>query len=1036
MADPVLSDVLVNVGITPFDGTGDSGQVPFSKYNKAVTYLFPNITTLTANVAANTLAAAAANTAAGTATTAANAATAAAGTATTNAATALAQANAAIALANTYQTAITANTNASGSRRLALSAFPNIYPDQPLVDSYTGIKAAFAAIALARRTSGISYTLVWDCSVLCSVNTDYTRPLFIEPYTFVDFEGAGQVITDNVGIPTFVFAYCQGCIWNGLNVSYRGAGAPIDHQALIPSGARSYNNNSGAFNTTTLTNYMKAGGTCPDNRVAITFTGQTAIWPGDSLMYATIMFTGDTHNNKFTGSRFTVPPGTTANLMNPWLISGTLNWLAGTSVTSSTTANIASTSAIPYCNEFNDTIMDGFLMGVQGTGMNFIFNNTKMIRYSDLQNVDGSQIGGLNAVNSAYPSTNPWFPPPHGFYIPDPDASFYAANPLYTNRSIKQTYDYGVPVGFQMGRRTTNGSGTCCSFKGPLANDMVIDDYTSLRPDGFADVITYVTNNKYGTMKNVYASFDSSLPVITEQQGYGKNPIWGLRFPAQLPYVYAVMTNITIRDKAATSFAFPVGSFTNTNNANCSLTGFKVYVNDWSGTDYCGFGVAGTNMEVDCAIFFNSYSATTTARGCINQGAGILQQSTLYYRMYGFRSPIITFVSYAGNSGLLNTPWVGGSTNNYVLNFSDASVRYATLTNGSTAVSWQQALNGTAFTFTAIPSGTTATLSAASALALGTGTYNVTINGGLFVMNVIQGACTFTSSVTTATTVNATITGTTPSLTVSVGGLLIQNYTQLKNRLAISGTGISSSNLIGAGFGNVIKIDDITNQYFESCLASTETDTWAFEWTGSPTGMNFQIPTIILPSAMAIVAATWSVSAAPLGTSQNAASGSLGWSGAQNAITTSMLPVTLGLGANTVTGAPVQAPLSSGGTQRNIILSANVGTAWNVATAYVAGNKVFYLGVSYICATANTGQTPPNATYWTVNLSAAWSSATAYVAGNKVSLNGQNYIAIASSTNQTPPNTTYWNVDTTADGFDGTGICKVTLVCALVTALL
>lgn len=40
--------------------------------------------------------------------------------------------------------------------------------------------------------------------------------------------------------------------------------------------------------------------------------------------------------------------------------------------------------------------------------------------------------------------------------------------------------------------------------------------------------------------------------------------------------------------------------------------------------------------------------------------------------------------------------------------------------------------------------------------------------------------------------------------------------------------------------------------------------------------------------------------------------------------------------------------------------------AYNAEASYVVGNKVFYLGSSYICKLATTGNAPPNTTYWQV----------------------------------------------------------------------
>jgi Tfp pilus assembly protein PilV len=47
--------------------------------------------------------------------------------------------------------------------------------------------------------------------------------------------------------------------------------------------------------------------------------------------------------------------------------------------------------------------------------------------------------------------------------------------------------------------------------------------------------------------------------------------------------------------------------------------------------------------------------------------------------------------------------------------------------------------------------------------------------------------------------------------------------------------------------------------------------------------------------------------------------------------------------------------------------------AWNSATPYVANRVVSYNGAFYRCVSAHTGQTPPNATYWTATTAAATS---------------------------------------------------------------
>lgn len=62
---------------------------------------------------------------------------------------------------------------------------------------------------------------------------------------------------------------------------------------------------------------------------------------------------------------------------------------------------------------------------------------------------------------------------------------------------------------------------------------------------------------------------------------------------------------------------------------------------------------------------------------------------------------------------------------------------------------------------------------------------------------------------------------------------------------------------------------------------------------------------------------------------------------------------------NLKTGVPNTAEMSIQRLPMNIIPD------WNSATAYVVGNKVYYNGVTYLCATNNTNSAPPNANWTT-----------------------------------------------------------------------
>jgi len=100
--------------------------------------------------------------------------------------------------------------------------------------------------------------------------------------------------------------------------------------------------------------------------------------------------------------------------------------------------------------------------------------------------------------------------------------------------------------------------------------------------------------------------------------------------------------------------------------------------------------------------------------------------------------------------------------------------------------------------------------------------------------------------------------------------------------------------------------------------------------------------------------------------------------------------------------------------------------AYNVATAYIAGNQVSYAGNYYICTANTTGNLPTNASYWQVISTGnnsiyfgTYNGATAYVDGNQVSYLGNYYICISATTGNLPTNATYWTLVGTSALFIG-----------------
>jgi hypothetical protein len=90
--------------------------------------------------------------------------------------------------------------------------------------------------------------------------------------------------------------------------------------------------------------------------------------------------------------------------------------------------------------------------------------------------------------------------------------------------------------------------------------------------------------------------------------------------------------------------------------------------------------------------------------------------------------------------------------------------------------------------------------------------------------------------------------------------------------------------------------------------------------------------------------------------------------------------------------------------------------AWNNSANYVINDVVLLGSTAYICILGNTNQTPPNLTYWNplgntgnLNWRGNWDSLTAYIANDVVFESGGSYVCILANTGNVPPNITYWN---------------------------
>lgn len=687
----------------------------------------------------------------------------------------------------------------SSPKGLALSLQPGI-DTTGVLDSWTGFNNA----QLAAKAAGVP--LIVDCKCFVSVNTTNARCLFVRSNTQIIGTAAGLLIVDNSLIPSFIFHHSTDIVIRDLDIMYVGT-PPWDitvapYPALIP-----------AFNDTTMKNDMATN-------FGNTFSGGgSSCFVGTTNTQSVFRIMGAAARIRFENVRIFAAQG--ASPVNfaggGWSLDP--QWTPGTLVANNNQAITAAVAVIPSDIDIINCRMDGVLMGIVGSG-GVRIHGLKGWRYSDIQKADGSGPGG-NAL---------YYAPPHLIYLADPDPSFNG-----WTREIINVFDYGVYVGGAIRRSTASGS--LLSLKIAPCKDTVVDGYTSLRPDGCADVLTNQYGNQIGNMKNIYFVYDSSV-VGTN----GGNP-WGFRYPSPNPYNYLTIEGLTGRDLNPLPVQFPVLDMTNVLNQNCDFKGVKMYMNDWGGTaNYPGFGMGGNNMTLDADYYWNQYSSDTNLRGSFcNQGTTLMTNGDINARVHGFRLfPVVFSVPPTINTPLLAN-W-GHSTGVYLLQFSDNEVRDVLLTSGSTATVWQPGAltltgqpttgcsgTGTVATVAYSGGGTVATIGSTIQVS---GVTPAGFNGTWTVTAATPGSVSFASTAVGPQTVAGTLLN---FVTASAQNCLNGNYNGYKQRmLSMQG---------GKGIGNRIRVMDVTNGLESVCQNGAVLETWSRTWNGTiPAGATFDLP--------------------------------------------------------------------------------------------------------------------------------------------------------------------------------------------------
>ena len=415
----------------------------------------------------------------------------------------------------------------------------------PSTDQRDGAAKAFAAAAHN------AFTLVVDCPVFIHVGQDVARPIFLDNGVSVSMTGAGKFIVDNIFIPTFVIADSSDIRMTGWSVEYIGsmpttlaaagylrAGVFIAAPGHSPTGA--------AFNDGVLTPWLAAHrGVVFDRSSGVA----TSPWAGPTSTSAVFFIVGASSNLTITNMSLSAPPGADVAHLIPVCFQTSIGFSPGEHVTAKS-QNDASQVAIPSRISVEGLKIDGAYMGWAGVLEDASFRNIESLRYGDLQTARNADLGGVGK----------WFAPPHLFYINHSSVS----NTHSRHIVIMNVADHGQRLGIARDLTSVNAAGNALSLKFG-ADDSVVSNYTSLRPDGVIDVLA-ATNLVISGLKGVYNS------------AFANDIYPALRFP-QDGLHNIVLKDISIQDTAPVTRVPPIADATYASTTNLMLKNVTVAVN-------------------------------------------------------------------------------------------------------------------------------------------------------------------------------------------------------------------------------------------------------------------------------------------------------------------------------------------------------------------------------------------------------------------------------------------------------------------------
>lgn len=446
------------------------------------------------------------------------------------------------------------------------------------------------AKALAAAAHG-AFTLVVDCPVIVKIGTDIEKTLFIDDGTTVEFTGAGKFTVDNVAIPAFVIADSSNISLINWNVEY-DASLPVDPNVTVyrdgipVRGAKPAN----AFNDLRLTAWLAANRGVVFDR---SHGNVNSFWTGATNPCAVFFITGDTANIQVTGLHLYVPAAAGGERFIPVAFTLGANVKRNQRIVAQEPMT-GDAYAVPHDLSFSNIQLDGTYMGWVGGLRNATFQNIESLRYGDLQDANGDNVGGIKK----------WFAPPHLFYL---SYSTTGDPALFNdNISILHVADKGLRVGRA---RDVGGSEPLSGYANSLKLGCVnckVDDYSSARPDGLIDVL----NSDGLVISNVTGTYNSA---------FLNNTYPGWRFPAA-SYKNVTFDKVTLIDTAPVSIQPPIGNAGQPTNEGIVLKNVHIELNQWAGrgSPLPVFGGPSNDVSMDALVTGSSWRLTKSQKGSVD----------------------------------------------------------------------------------------------------------------------------------------------------------------------------------------------------------------------------------------------------------------------------------------------------------------------------------------------------------------------------------------------------------------------------------